>query len=326
MCDYWRLANPKVMPVDLIASLAPLILAEKPKSITLTGGEPLQHPHWPEIADLFVREVPVYLCTNGIYLRKYMPLILKRFSRLLVSIDGATEETFRQVRGVDGLEVIWSALQDIKAANPKIRINIKMTIQKNNYFEIIEMIKCCLEKTWLDGVGFAIPDLSGMAFAHESSQAQHYQNSVLLNPDEIERLETLVDRVYSDYGHLFRSGYIFEGNLERYVRRLKAVSNLGESPVPRQCSIPKYHMFVYPDGSISGCFFLPKDTSAAEVVEYGSLGIKRMLSKRSDFDSGKEKICGSCDQILFTNSPYESCGDQCAAQQLAGRMSARLHS
>jgi MoaA/NifB/PqqE/SkfB family radical SAM enzyme len=303
MCDYWKLENPKVMDVDVARRLAPLILAQHPHRMTVTGGEPLMHARWTEIVDLFCRDIPVRLCTNGLPLRSQADDVVTRIARLLVSIDAATEETFFRVRGVRGCpRRIWQALEIIKQKNPDIRIDVKMTIQKKNFHETCDFMEECLRRDYVDGVGFGMPDLSFMAFSLAVVDETAYRSGVLLDASEVERFSEVVDRFYSQYHSSVESGYLFEGDLTRYLQRFKSLAGLGPPPPSRRCTIPRYSIVVDPDGQIRGCFFLPGDTSVTRLL---GEGVPALMEKREAFDSTQNRICRGCDQLLFARSPFE---------------------
>jgi len=313
MCDYWKLENPTAMPVSMAEALQPLVAAAKPRSITITGGEPLMHPEWPRIAALYAPIAPVRLCTSGLLLAKYLEDVDKHVSRLLVSIDGATDETFFAVRGVKNVSRIWKALSAIKDRNPEVRIDVKMTIQKRNFEETLAFVELARAAGFVDGVGFGMPDFSLQAFALPTAERDDYQRTVLLENDELDRFSAIVDEFYSRYSQLVESGYIFEGDLRRYLQRFQAMSRRQAHPDIRRCSIPNYNMAVYPDGQIRGCFFLQSDYTVDKLLAAGISGIESVLRGRRGFDSTSVRNCRGCDQLLFNESPYEAAPPALAA-------------
>ncbi|PJB42162.1 MAG: hypothetical protein CO108_12080 [Deltaproteobacteria bacterium CG_4_9_14_3_um_filter_63_12] len=80
------------------------------KDLTLIGGEVFLHPDWEHIARTTLEMgVGVSIITNGLL---KSPRILERLltldlSLLGVSIDGASAEVYKAVRGVDGVEKAW---------------------------------------------------------------------------------------------------------------------------------------------------------------------------------------------------------------------------
>jgi len=83
------------------------------EEITLIGGEVFLHPDWLRIAH-HVTEVGMELAivTNGLLVTDavFEQLLTVPLARLGVSLDGASPDVYRQVRGVDGFARVWDLL------------------------------------------------------------------------------------------------------------------------------------------------------------------------------------------------------------------------
>jgi MoaA/NifB/PqqE/SkfB family radical SAM enzyme len=92
--------------------------------ITLHGwGEPLLHKELPEIVRLAHRHrIFTVVTTNGTMLTKKMSeqLILNGLDYLIVSIDGVTEDTYRQYRVGGSLELVMQNLKDLISAKNEL--------------------------------------------------------------------------------------------------------------------------------------------------------------------------------------------------------------
>jgi len=79
----------------------PFLLVQE---VDFTGGEPLLHPGWPEIAArLGELKIPIRMVTNGLLLKENIPRLLKaKIATVGVSLDGL-ETTHDRVRHRPGL-------------------------------------------------------------------------------------------------------------------------------------------------------------------------------------------------------------------------------
>jgi len=110
---------------------------------------------------------------------------------------------------VDRPDIIWANLRQLKESNNDVEVFLKMVIQKNNYFEVDEFLDSCLNKPWINKVGFTIPDFSEQAFAHNKIALSNYSKNVLLNNDDCKNFSVVVEQVYKKYNDQFSNGYIF---------------------------------------------------------------------------------------------------------------------
>src|SRR5262245_57726017 len=87
-CDIWQ--NPRRnMRMALVESIAVVCRELDVRWISLSGGEAMQHPNWPEIAQRFRAEgVHVMLLTNGLLLRKQAQAVIDSVDEVIVSLDG----------------------------------------------------------------------------------------------------------------------------------------------------------------------------------------------------------------------------------------------
>jgi MoaA/NifB/PqqE/SkfB family radical SAM enzyme len=302
MCDYWKQSNPRYMSLEFVQKLAPILLQHKIRNIMLTGGEPLLHPQWVNIADVFAGTARIYMCTSGYLIKKYIGEISERITRLVVSIDSISAENFKLIRGVARPDLIWTYLRQLKESNSNVEVFLKMVIQKKNFFEIDEFLDGCLNKPWINKVGFTVPDFSEQAFAHKELSLSNYSKGVLLNEDECEKFSAIVEQVYEKYSAQFRDGYIFEGDLRRFDQRFRSLVGLCPPPDGRNCKIPTYKFIFYPDGAISGCYFLPSDKKIVSLSDFNESEFDDLLSRRQNFDSTCNSHCQKCDQLMFSKA------------------------
>ena len=69
---------------------------------------------WPRIAQILrTAGIKVMMLTNGLALKKQAQQVIETVDQLTVSLDGATPETYRAIRGVDALPVILEGMRAI---------------------------------------------------------------------------------------------------------------------------------------------------------------------------------------------------------------------
>lgn len=304
MCDYWRISNPTFMPLSKAKEFFAIFPPSRLRSVLITGGEPLLHPEWRDIAALIPKSARRNLCTNGSPLLKKNSDVATMFDRITVSVDGATDATFKSIRGYAHLTKIMESLERLKAARPEIVIFLKMTIQRKNFREIVDVFELGLRSGFVDGVGFGIPDLSAFAFGfdHTEHAMDAYIEATIPTADELDEFADLVLQLRRRHSDSISSGFLYEGDLSRYLDRFKAIRGLSAPPAPRNCCIPSHSMVLKADGTISGCYFLPSASTLEDLRTIGEQSYVRAISSHRPLG---HPICSRCDQLLFRNTPFE---------------------
>src|SRR5262245_28272879 len=86
-CDYWRHGRRDVS-VESVSALLPELAALGTTTVMISGGEPLIHPQWVEIAQLLrAQGIDLWLVTSGLSLAKHAPLVARLFKSITVSLD-----------------------------------------------------------------------------------------------------------------------------------------------------------------------------------------------------------------------------------------------
>lgn len=142
----------------------------RPTNITLSGvGEPLMSPHLVElirIAKTF--GVSINTTTNGTLLtpERSVELVKSGLDLLKVSVDAATPETYRSMRGantfwhvLDGIRMLNDLKKQLHSATPAIRFNY--VVSQHNYQEMAETVKLA-EKLGVPAIYFQPLDLFGL--------------------------------------------------------------------------------------------------------------------------------------------------------------------
>ena len=133
-------------PTLSVASFETVIRQAKPlglRSVKLTGGEPLMHPHFTRLLEIVRREeLRLSIETNGLLCTPEIAAEIakspKRF--VSVSIDGADAATHEWVRGVPGsFEAARQAVRHLVAAG--IQSQVIFSVMRRNAGQVEDMVR-----------------------------------------------------------------------------------------------------------------------------------------------------------------------------------------
>src|SRR5262245_39511623 len=100
-CDYWRHGTEEVS-ADAVTELLPGLRTLGTHTVLISGGEPLLHRQWQEIAAMLrANGQELWLLTSGLSLAKYATRAAELFRSITVSLDGGDAVTYAAIRGVD---------------------------------------------------------------------------------------------------------------------------------------------------------------------------------------------------------------------------------
>ena len=310
-CDIWR--NPRRnMPMKLVDSLVSAAVDLQTRWVLLSGGEAMQHPQWPQIAQRFRKAgVRVMLLTNGLLLRKQIDAVLESVDDVIVILDGGNAQTYEAIRGVDAFDLIMDGVRALTDAG--MPVTTRTTVQKANYQEMPQIIDVALA-AGVQQVSFLAVDVSnpfafgdraelgdiGLPIAHMGPGAapDHGPSAQLLDAVDLAHLSTLLDEITLDYADQFAQGRIAESpaKLRRILLRyFEAQAGKGQFEAPR-CNAPHFSTVIDVDGSLRPCYFLPT---------YGRLtpdgpGLGQAINQdagqalRQAYRQGKRAECGTC--------------------------------
>ncbi len=129
-----------------VASFETAIREAKPlglRSVKLTGGEPLMHPHFTRLLEIVRREdLDLTIETNGLLCTPEMAAEIAKSSKrfVSVSIDGVDAETHEWVRGVPGcFEAARQAVRNLVAAG--IQSQVIFSVMRRNVDRVESMIR-----------------------------------------------------------------------------------------------------------------------------------------------------------------------------------------
>lgn len=283
MCDYWRYGQ-TFLSIDRARVLAAEFDRLDTNWVLLSGGEPLLHQQWAEIARILSGgKRQLWLLTAGLALKKQAQTAADLCHKVTVSLDGATPETYHSIRGVDAFEEVCAGIRAVVERDKQV--SIRCTVQRRNYRELPEMIELA-HKLGVRQVSFlGIDVLTHVAFARR----QAIKDNLALGPDDLPVFQQVVGGLKERFGADFRSGFIAESpeKLLGIGQYFAALNDLADFPVVR-CNAPRFSAVFTADGNLQPCFFI----SPAENQK--GLNDPELMALRHDIRTGKRNECQTC--------------------------------
>lgn len=271
-CDIWR--NPRRnMRMELVNEIASAFQELQVRWVLLSGGEAMQHPHWPEIARRFRDEgAYVMLLTNGLFLRKQVGDVVASVDEVIVSLDGGNAATYQAIRGVDAFDLIMDGIRAVRQKG--IPVSTRTTVQRSNFREISQIVEVAKE-AGVNRISFLTVDVSneyafGPRFTADPGlklATNPVPTTTVLSSEEVHELTEVIEDVVARFTQEFQSGLISESpdKLRKMVNYFAAINDDQAFPRPR-CNSPHISTVIEVDGTIRPCYFLPA---------YGKLSINR---------------------------------------------------
>ena len=288
-CDYWKYGQTN-LPLSEARRLAPELRALGTKVVLLSGGEPLLHPHWDEVAGaLRQADLRLWLLTAGLSLARHAAQVNELCERVTVSLDGATPETYRAIRGVDAFEAVTTGIRAVEALGRPV--TLRCTVQRGNYRELPQLVQLARE-LGVEQVSFLAVDVSThVAFA----RPEDYQRTMALGPDDLPVFAQVLDALEQDCAAEFASGFIAErpAKLRRLHQYFAALLGQGRFPAVR-CNAPRFSSVIGADGHVQPCYFIDGAARPAGQPLAEALNTPAMRGLRQDIRRGQRAECQTC--------------------------------
>src|ERR1700733_11600550 len=137
-CDYWRHGRADVS-TDSVARLLPDLAHLGTRQVLISGGEPLIHPQWAEIAQLLKNNgLDLWLLTSGLSLAKHSARVATLFQSVTVSLDGTDPAMYAAIRGLDAFGKVCEGIR--AAADAGLRVGVRVTVQRRNYRHMADFV------------------------------------------------------------------------------------------------------------------------------------------------------------------------------------------
>jgi MoaA/NifB/PqqE/SkfB family radical SAM enzyme len=288
-CDYWQHGQTN-LPVAQARRLAPELRALGTKVVLLSGGEPLVHPHWHEVAGT-LREagLRLWLLTAGLSLARHADQVCELCERVTVSLDGATPETYRAIRGVDGFDAVCKGIRAAVARG--LPVTLRCTVQRGNFRELPGLVRLALA-LGVEQISFLAVDVSThVAFA----RAEDYERTMALRPDDLPAFAAVLDELERDFAPELARGFIAErpAKLRRLHQYFAALLGQGSFPTVR-CNAPRFSAVIGADGHLQPCYFIDGATRLNGQPLAQALNAPAMAALRHDIRAGRRPECKTC--------------------------------
>ncbi|MGH2521120.1 MAG: radical SAM protein [Anaerolineales bacterium] len=288
-CDYWKYGQTH-FPVEQAARLASELRALGTQAVLLSGGEPLLHPHWAGIAaTLREASLRLWLLTAGLSLQKHAAHAAGLCERITVSLDGATPETYRAIRGVDAFAAVGAGVRAVVGRGPQV--SLRCTVQRGNYRELPALVRLARE-LGVAQISFLAVDVSThVAFA----RLEDYERTMALRPEDLPAFAEVLDALERDFAHEFTSGFIAESpaKLRRLHQYFAALLGQAKFPLVR-CNAPRFSAVIGADGHLQPCYFIPGVGQWDGQSLAAALNAPEFVALRRDIREGKRGECERC--------------------------------
>ncbi len=252
--------------------------------VLLSGGEPLLHPGWAEIAEILAGgRRQLWLLTAGLALRREAETVTRLVQNITVSLDGATPETYRDIRGVNAFEEVCAGIRSVVGQGGQV--SLRCTVQRRNYREMSAVVELAHELGVKQVSFLAIDVLTHVAFARR----EDIKNDLALAPADLPLFDRVLDDLDQHFTDDFRSGFIAESpaKLRRLRQYSAALHNLAEFP-PVRCNAPRFSAVFTADRNIQPCFFISPSEG------HQNLNDPKLIALRGDIRTGGRTECKTC--------------------------------
>lgn len=285
-CDYWRHGR-RDIDIATVRQLLPGLSELGTQIVLISGGEPLLHPQWAEIAALLRGQGhTLWLLTAGLALARHAAEVARWFEQVTVSLDGSTAASYAAVRGLDAFEAVCAGVR--AAVREGLKVTLRVTVQRGNAGELPELVRLA-HKLGVAGISFLAADVShAEAFGRHGTAV----DGVALGVDD---LPLLARSLASLDDAEFDSGFIVESRpkLRRIEAHYRARLGLG-APPPVRCNAPEHSAVIEADGGLRPCFFIAGTARLGEGGLGEALNSPPMRRLRASIRAGQRPECARC--------------------------------
>lgn len=148
-CQSWQDSSTVHLPLEWIASIVSCLTSCERARVVISGGEPSLSPVLPEALRLLSEaRIPVILITNGLASGRDAPWTCG-VDELTFSIDSTVRETYRAIRGVDGLGNALRSLGDAircRSGDGVPLVSVNIVLSKQALRDLSTTVQCLLDR------------------------------------------------------------------------------------------------------------------------------------------------------------------------------------
>lgn len=282
MCEFWKNSSSQHFDNNLLYDVVSEMYEDNLRSLFFTGGECLIcADSLLEIARKLrsdFEELHLKINTNGLLLYKYAEDVAELFDTVVISLDSVNPSTYKDIRGVDGLEIVKCGIDTLRKIKPDIRISIRTLVLPENMHELGDIIQFAIEKS-VNKLSFKAEDINTeFAFGRTDKAALGQVSPLFIQTleNEIRALTTKYNKYFSSGNPLYEKG----DDLRRAISIYK-----GNNSFISSCNCSTHCCVVYPDATVAPCFFIQP---AGDI----SKGITRVFQEDFYQKTVRDILCG----------------------------------
>lgn len=289
-CDYWRHGRDS-LTLESVEALLPDLKRMRTETVLLSGGEPMLHPQWQQIAAAIrANGQKSWLLTSGLSLFKNAQAAARLFDAITVSLDGTDAPTYQAIRGLDAFDAVCRGIRASSEAG--LAPGIRVTLQRANFHQLLDFVDLA-QTLKAREVSFLAVDVAN---SHAFGRGAQFERDAVLRPQDLAIFEALLARLEKDRAAAFGSGFLVQSprKMRDILQYFTALTGQGDFPQVR-CNAPEFSAVLDARRNLSPCFFIPGNEAAA-----GDGGISRALNSNSMIDlrasirAGERKECARC--------------------------------
>jgi len=282
-CGFRGPAGGEALTAEVAGELAAEARAMGCGEVLLTGGEPLLRSD----IEALMRAVRLAglrptLLSNGLALARHAPAVARWCEEVVLSLDGHDAESYREIRGVHGLEAVRRGVQALRARAPGLPIRARVTVSRLNQGRLLEIARLAQE-LGMSGISYLAALEGGDAFGGGGPvEEQPLRPEPVALGQELAQLRAALPRDF-----LLDS----EDALQRILHLAQ-----GRRSSPR-CDAPYTSVVVQPDLRLRPCFFLSgqgPDGRGADARLGLRAGLHAMGAALQDLEIASEPTCQGC--------------------------------
>jgi len=303
MCDIWKdNKNLKQLTEKDIESLLSSLKKFGTQEVVMSGGEALLNPNFFRFCEILQKEkIKITLLSTGLTLKRNTDEVLKFVNNIIVSLDG-NEDVHDYIRNIPGAyKKLKEAAQHIKSINPSYRITGRTVIHKLNFKHWPSIIESAKE-IGLNQISFLPADVSSHAFNREILWNATKQHEILLAKDELEELQTVINKIIEHSKTDFENHFIAESpeKLRKIYFYYAAFYSLNSFPY-KKCNAPWVSTVIEADGTVRPCFFHNEIGNIRENSLDNILNSESAINFRKTLDTDTNSTCVKC--VCYLNLP-----------------------
>ncbi len=294
-CDFWRNGRLETS-LQSIEELLPGLMRLHTRVALISGGEPLLHPQWYDIACLLRSAgIKTWLLTSGLALAKHAAKVAAAFDAVTVSLDGTNDRTYAAIRGLDAFDKVCDGIR--RAVSAGSRTGIRVTLQRRNFRELNEFVDLA-RRLGSHTISFLAVDVGNVNAFGRSAEAR---SGLALTEAELPVFGQLIDELAERRAADFAAGFILESpsKLRRLQQYFAALCGRAEFPSVR-CNAPEFSAVLGARGAVQPCFFIPgpvRGPAAGSLEE--QLNASDMIELRQSIRAGQRAECATCVCSLY---------------------------